>query len=107
MKCVLVVALVLSLGHSSVALAAGPLLESALRSARQLAPSQAESPEAMEKLGPKLSKAKKVWIGVGVAVAAVVVVSVVAFYKQSESGLIPGGSGQTFDVVFSTDGSES
>ena len=48
MKRVLVVALILSLGQSSVALAAGPLLESALRNARQLVPTQAESPEAAE-----------------------------------------------------------
>ena len=48
MRRLIVIALIFSLGHSSVAFAAGPLLESALRAARQLAQTQAEPPKAAE-----------------------------------------------------------
>ncbi len=48
MKRLLVFALVFSLVHTSAAFAAGPLLELALRAARQLAQTQAESPKAAE-----------------------------------------------------------
>ena len=59
--------------------------------------------DEVEKLGPNLSTAQKVWIGVGVA--ALVIISIVAFYK-AESDVRPGGSGPTFEIVFSTDGSD-
>ncbi len=48
MKRLLVFALIFSLVHTSAAFAAGPLLESALRAARQLAQTQVESPKAAE-----------------------------------------------------------
>ena len=61
--------------------------------------------DEVEKLGPNLSTAQKVWIGVGVGVAALLIISVVAINKR-ESDLRPGGSGPTFEIVFSTDGSD-
>jgi len=48
MQRLIVVALILLLSHTSVAFAAGPLLESAKRAAQQLGQTQAESPNAAQ-----------------------------------------------------------